>query len=289
MKRIKQSIKDKLGKKKTASLKKALKVGRIIKNIICWTLIAVLTAAIVIFMTTKISGGTPTVFGYSIHRIVSGSMEPTLEIGDVILSTEVKDTSDVHVGDIVTFQGDSRFDNQKVTHRVLVSSYDDGKGNIVIVTKGDTNAIDDGEINFSDVESKFVAKVSFLSDIYNFFFSPWGLIIFIFLLLLIFFDEILNIIRLSVNASDHEDTESFEEIVERVKCEQLEEERKKRLSAEMSKISDISESEPEKQEEPEPTAESEEELTEESETAQTAVDKSDETAQCEEPDNADEE
>lgn len=289
MKRIKQSIKDKLGKKKTASLKKALKVGRIIKNIICWTLIAVLTAAIVIFMTTKISGGTPTVFGYSIHRIVSGSMEPTLEIGDVILSTEVKDTSDVHVGDIVTFQGDSRFDNQKVTHRVLVSSYDDGKGNIVIVTKGDANAIDDGEINFSDVESKFVAKVSFLSDIYNFFFSPWGLIIFIFLLLLIFFDEILNIIRLSVNASDHEDTESFEEIVERVKCEQLEEERKKRLSAEMSKISDISESEPEKQEEPEPTAESEEELTEESETAQTAVDKSDETAQCEEPDNADEE
>lgn len=289
MKRIKQSIKDKLGKKKTASLKKALKVGRIIKNIICWTLIAVLTAAIVIFMTTKISGGTPTVFGYSIHRIVSGSMEPTLEIGDVILSTEVKDTSDVHVGDIVTFQGDSRFDNQKVTHRVLVSSYDDGKGNIVIVTKGDANAIDDGEINFSDVESKFVAKVSFLSDIYNFFFSPWGLIIFIFLLLLIFFDEILNIIRLSVNASDLEDTESFEEIVERVKCEQLAEERKKRLSAEMSKISDISESEPEKQEEPEPTAESEEELTEESETAQTAVDESDETAQCEEPDNADEE
>lgn len=289
MKRIKQSIKDKLGKKKTASLKKALKVGRIIKNLICWTLIAVLTAAIVIFMTTKISGGTPTVFGYSIHRIVSGSMEPTLEIGDVILSTEVKDTSDVHVGDIVTFQGDSRFDNQKVTHRVLVSSYDDGKGNIVIVTKGDANAIDDGEINFSDVESKFVAKVSILSDIYNFFFSPWGLIIFIFLLLLIFFDEILNIIRLSVNASDHEDTESFEEIVERVKCEQLAEERKKRLSAEMSKISDISESEPEKQEEPEPTAESEEELTEESETAQTAVDESDETAQCEEPDNADEE
>lgn len=220
MKRIKQSIKDKLGKKKTASLKKALKVGRIIKNIICWTLIAVLTAAIVIFMTTKISGGTPTVFGYSIHRIVSGSMEPTLEIGDVILSTEVKDTSDVHVGDIVTFQGDSRFDNQKVTHRVLVSSYDDGKGNIVIVTKGDANAIDDGEINFSDVESKFVAKVSFLSDIYNFFFSPWGLIIFIFLLLLIFFDEILNIIRLSVNASDHEDTESFEEIVERLQREQ---------------------------------------------------------------------
>lgn len=289
MKRIKQSIKDKLGKKKTASLKKALKVGRIIKNLICWTLIAVLTAAIVIFMTTKISGGTPTVFGYSIHRIVSGSMEPTLEIGDVILSTEVKDTSDVHVGDIVTFQGDSRFDNQKVTHRVLVSSYDDGKGNIVIVTKGDANAIDDGEINFSDVESKFVAKVSILSDIYNFFFSPWGLIIFIFLLLLIFFDEILNIIRLSVNASDLEDTESFEEIVERVKCEQLEEERKKRLSAEMSKISDISESEPEKQEEPEPTAESEEELTEESETAQTAVDESDETAQCEEPDNVDEE
>nr|WP_316621385.1 signal peptidase I [uncultured Ruminococcus sp.] len=222
MKKLKQKIKDKLGEKKTASLKKALKVGRIVKNIICWTMIALLTLAIIIFVVTKVSGGTPTLFGYSIHRIVSGSMTPELEIGDVILDTRVKEPSEVHVGDIITFQGDRRFENQKVTHRVLVAPYDNGKGNIVLVTKGDANTADDGEINFSDVEAKLVTKVSFLKDIYTFFFSPWGFIVFIFLLLLIFFDEILNIVRLTAASAAQERSESFEEIVERVKKEQLE-------------------------------------------------------------------
>lgn len=222
MKKLKQKIKNKLGEKKTSSLKKALKVGRVVKNVICWVMIALLTLAVVVFVVTKVSGGTPTFFGYSIHRIVTGSMVPELEIGEVILDVRVKDASDIHVGDIITFQGDKRFENQKVTHRVLVAPYDDGNGSIVLVTKGDANTVDDGEINYNDVESKFVAKVSFLKNIYNFFFSPWGLIIFIVLLLLIFFDEILNIVRLTAASAAQERSESFEEIVERVKKEQLE-------------------------------------------------------------------
>ena len=232
MKKLKQKIKNKLGEKRIESLKKALKVGRIVKNVICWVLIAILTVAVVVFMVNKASGNTPTVFGFSIHRIESGSMVPELEVGDVILGKKVTDKSEVHIGDIVTFQGDSRFDNQKVTHRVLVAPYDDGKGSIALVTKGDANNTDDGEIRFSDVESKYVMKVTFLRSIYNFFFSPWGLVIFILLLLLIFFDEIMNIIRLSVHSGE-EDEESVEEIVERIKREQLE--KVKQDSAEDSK------------------------------------------------------
>lgn len=205
MKKLKQKITDKLGEKKTATLKRVLKVGRIVKNIVCWILIAVLTVAVIIFMFNRVSGETPKVFGYSLHRIISGSMVPELAIGDVIISKEVKSPSEIGIGDIITFQGDRRFENQKVTHRVLVAPYDDGRGNTVLVTKGDANETDDGEISFSDVESKYLTKFSFLKSIYNFFFSPWGLLIFIFLLLLIFFDEILNIIRLTVSAEDHEE------------------------------------------------------------------------------------
>lgn len=223
MKKLKAKIKDKLGEKNTAKLKKAVNIVRIIKNIVCWTLIAVLTVSIVIFMITKFTGGTPEVFGYSIHRIVSGSMEPELQIGDVIINKEIKDASEVHIGDIITFQGDKRFENQKVTHRVLVAPYDNGRGTLVLVTKGDANETDDGDINFSDVESKCLTKLTFLNSVYGFFFSPIGLIVFIFLLFLIFFDEILNIIRISVNGAKQEESESFQEIVERIKREKLEE------------------------------------------------------------------
>ena len=221
MNKLKQRIKDRLGEKRTVSLKKALKIARVVKNVICWLMIAVLTLAIIVFMITKLNGGSPTLFGYSINRIGSGSMVPELEIGDVIIGKQVTDTSDVSVGDIITFQGDSRFDNQKVTHRILVEPYSNGNGNTVVVTKGDANELDDGEILFSDIKSKCIAKVAFLKDIYTFFFSQWGLITFIVLLLLIFFDEIMNIIRLSIHSGE-ENEESFEEIVERIKREQLE-------------------------------------------------------------------
>lgn len=222
MKKLKEKIKNRLGEKKTAELKKALKVARIVKNTVCWILIAILTLAVITFMLTKMSGGTPSLFGYSMHRIISGSMEPELSVGDVILNKKVSEPSEVSVGDIITFQGGFNFDNQIVTHRVLVSPYDNGRGDIVLVTKGDANEKDDGDISFSNVESKFVSKVSFLKDIYSFFFSKWGLIVFIFLLLLIFFDEIVNIVRISVSSSEQENTESIKEIIERVKREQLE-------------------------------------------------------------------
>ena len=234
MKKLKERIKNKLGPEKTEKLKKALNAARIIKNVICWILVAVLTLAIITFMVTKFAGNTPTVFGYSLHRVSSGSMEPELSVSDVIVCKQVKEPSEIGVGDIITFSGDSRFDNQKVTHRVLVAPYDNGKGKMVLVTKGDANEVDDGEIDFSDVESKYLVKINFLSDVYNFFFSTWGLLIFIFLLLLIFFDEIVNIIRLSVSGTEENEAESFREIVERVKREQLEEAKKNAPNLEKS-------------------------------------------------------
>ncbi len=222
MNKLKQKIKDKLGEKKVSTLRKILKVGGIVKNIICWTLIAVLTLAIVTFMVTKLSGNTPSVFGYSLHRVVSGSMEPELSIGDVIVNKKIADPSQIRIGDIVTFRGDSRFENEKVTHRVLVAPYENGRGDTVFVTKGDANEIDDGEISVSAVESKFLAKVTFLKSIYDFFFSPWGLVIFIFLLLLIFFDEIMNIVRLTISRAEEEQPETLVETIERMQREQSE-------------------------------------------------------------------
>lgn len=222
MKKLKERIKNKLGPEKTEKLKKVLNAARIIKNIICWILVAVLTLAIITFMVTKFAGNTPTVFGYSLHRVSSGSMEPELSVSDVIINREVKSPDEIKIGDIITFQGDSKFDNNKVTHRVLVAPYDNGKGSTVLVTKGDANEADDGEINFSSVESKYIGKVDFLRSIYNFFFSQWGLIVFILLLALIFFDEITNIIKLIVNRSENTETETIQQIIERVQREQNE-------------------------------------------------------------------
>ena len=45
---------------------KVFRIARLIKNIICWVMIIVLAFTLIVFMTTRIQGNTPTVFGYSI-------------------------------------------------------------------------------------------------------------------------------------------------------------------------------------------------------------------------------
>ena len=79
-------------------------------------------------------------------------------------------------------------------------------------------------------------KLDFLRTIYDLFLSPWGLIIFIALLLLVFFDELMNIIRIATGNYRDEDEESISEIIERIQREDMEkEEEKKRLSQKKSR------------------------------------------------------
>jgi signal peptidase len=77
----------------------------------------------------------PLVFGGRTFAVLSGSMEPTLHVGDLVLEKKIAAT-DIHVGDIVTFR--SPDDASKlITHRVrrvVVAN-----GTVKVVTKGDAN------------------------------------------------------------------------------------------------------------------------------------------------------
>lgn len=70
--------------------------------------------------------------GYHIHPVLSGSMEPALKVGGVIL-TDVVPLEQVTKGDIITY----RHEDQRITHRVTSVETKDGK--IVFQTKGDAN------------------------------------------------------------------------------------------------------------------------------------------------------
>lgn len=82
-------------------------------------------------------------FGYSIFEVTTGSMAGSIEIGDFIL---IKNTKNVKLNDIITFQEDEHF----VTHRV-VQLYEDK-----IITKGDSNNINDLPITRESVIGKVV-------------------------------------------------------------------------------------------------------------------------------------
>ncbi|MCH5297080.1 MAG: signal peptidase I [Ruminococcus sp.] len=197
---------------------KAFRIVRLIKNVICWILIAVLAVTLIVFLTTRIQGNTPTVFGYTIFRITTGSMQPELMIGDIILDKIVEDESEISVGDVVTFEGGSQFDNLLVTHKVIEAPYIDSQGNVMLQTHGVANEIDDDPINFNQVRAKMVCKVPYIDTLYNLFLSPSGLLIMILLIILVFIDEIANIIKI-VSGRNETSIADINEIIDRIQSE----------------------------------------------------------------------
>jgi signal peptidase len=77
----------------------------------------------------------PLAFGGRTFAVLSGSMEPTLHVGDLVLEKKVA-APDIHAGDIVTFR--SPEDSSKlITHRVRRVVIADGI--VKVTTKGDAN------------------------------------------------------------------------------------------------------------------------------------------------------
>lgn len=233
-------------KKEAEKRSPALRIIKIVRNIFFGLLIFALAVIIISFLVVRLNGGTPAVFGYSIQRVSSGSMTPTLEVGDIILSKSVTSPDEIEIDDIITFKGDSTFDYNNVTHRVVVPPMQNAGGEYVLTTKGDANPVEDKEIPFSWVQSKYIRTLDFLHKFYDFFLSPWGLIIFIAALLIIFFDELMTVVRvITGNYDDEEEDESVGEIMTRLKAEEVEaflqyqqeQERKKRRRAKHSNTS----------------------------------------------------
>ena len=90
------------------------------------------------------------VLGVSIFEIVSGSMEPTLNVKDLIV---VKKTSNISKNDIITYIDGKDF----ITHRVIKI-----EGN-TLTTKGDSNNSDDVRINKSKVIVSIVVTLILIS------------------------------------------------------------------------------------------------------------------------------
>lgn len=81
----------------------------------------------------------PSLWGGRSLTVMSGSMEPALGVGDVVINSRVA-PADVRVGDIVTFS-DPEGTGKLITHRVRRVRIADGTAHLV--TKGDnTNSVE---------------------------------------------------------------------------------------------------------------------------------------------------
>ena len=118
---------------------KILKIIKIILNIVIviFVLLFLLVVCLQRFSDNKLS-----LFNYRMFTVVSGSMEPEYNIGDVLIAKDVE-PSTIEVGDAVSYLGNSgSFKNRVITHKVIEIEQDvDGK--YIFHTKGIDNPAED--------------------------------------------------------------------------------------------------------------------------------------------------
>ena len=188
------------------------KVSNIILSVILFLLVAIIAVTVIV----RVSGGTPNFMGYMVFRVSTGSMEPDLAIGDVILSKSVNDTSDINVGDVITYNGtQGDLDGKLITHQVITAPYEEN-GSYILVTKGIANEIADPAISQSQVVGKMVTKIPFIGALFTFFLTPGGLICAIALVLLAFAGEFWRLFKTSTKTTTEKvevNAEMFDEAI----------------------------------------------------------------------------
>lgn len=199
---------------------KALRIFTVVKNTIFGVMLFVLVMVVIVTLTARINGETPSLFGHAVYRVSSGSMEPSLHVGDIILCSDC-DPMTLKDGDIITYNGKSgQFAGKRVTHRVIKEPYlNEDDDSYYLVTKGDDNPIADTPISVSQVTGKFVTKLDFLNSLYNYFVTPWGLLTLIGLIILAFFNEIIIFVKALFGYGEEEEHEDIQDIIERIQRE----------------------------------------------------------------------
>ena len=97
-----------------------------------------LLAALVALGSTSV----PALFGLKTMIVTSGSMGPTIGVGDAVVLSVRRSVSDIDIGDVVTFRAGER--SGMVTHRVIATKEIQGK--TYYQTQGDANPSPDPDL-----------------------------------------------------------------------------------------------------------------------------------------------
>lgn len=125
-------------------------------------MVALLALAAAVVAVPALLGATPL-------TVLTGSMEPALSPGDVVVVRPV-DPAQVRVGDVVTFQPVSG-DPALVTHRVVGVTWG-GERVAGFTTRGDANGASDDPIVPGQVQGRVVYSVPFVGHLTNASWAP---------------------------------------------------------------------------------------------------------------------
>lgn len=148
---------------------------KILKKIMFSLFLLILLLYLFVIISPKIIKGFYP-FGIKTAVVITGSMEPTLNINDFVI---MKKPKNIKINDIISYKLINS--ENEVLHRVIRINNDE------IVTKGDANNIEDKPIKLNQVTGVYIGKIKYLGNIISFIQKPFVFSVVITIFLIIMF------------------------------------------------------------------------------------------------------
>lgn len=163
--------------------KKENKLLKVILSVIRVFVVIVLVGFILVVCLQRFSGNKISFFNYRMFTVISGSMRPTYDIGDVLISKET-DPSKIKVGDVISYLGTKGdFKDKVITHQVI-GVEKDTSGKYLFRARGTANLVEDPIVSQDQLYGVVKYKSLILSLIYRIVGTTVGFYLFIIIPLL---------------------------------------------------------------------------------------------------------
>ena len=166
------------------------------------------------------AGQVPQVLGYSVFRVMTGSMEPEIR-EDSLLVVQKTPPEDIAPGDVISFfSPDPMLEGAVNTHRVVRIEKENGRTQFI--TKGDANVIED---TYPTDASALVGRVVFqsygLGKAVSLLSNPlvFGIIILLPLLVILLMN-LYRAVRIAADIAKKEEEEAVRKALEEIKAKQ---------------------------------------------------------------------
>lgn len=154
------------------------KIFKIVKGIINVILTLLIISFLLIVCLQRFTNNKISFFNYRIFTVVTGSMEPKYNIGDILIAKETK-PSEIKVGDAISYLARSNeIKGHVVTHEVVDITKDEN-GKYLFHSKGLVNLIEDPVVHEEQLYGVVVYKTKLLSFVKKIVSTDIGMILFI--------------------------------------------------------------------------------------------------------------
>lgn len=152
------------------------KIGSVLVDVLIILVFIVSTLVVVMSITAKRTGGQPNVMGYVFASVQTDSMQGTINQGDFVVGKLIDGSTEIKVGDIVSFRDYLNGKEITVTHRVVeIYEHETDPG---YITQGDNEKYSDEVVKSRDtIISVYKFRIPFLGKFIDFLKTPFGFIL----------------------------------------------------------------------------------------------------------------